>query len=168
MEMNNSRTSYHQNGFEIAIVGMAGRFPGAKNINQFWQNLRDGVESISFFSDEELASSGIDPAVISDPNYVKARGVTEDAEWFDASFFGYNPREAEIMDPQHRVFLECAWEALENAGYDAEKYNGLIGVYAGISMNTYLLNNLYSNRDLIELAGDYQTIIGSDKDFLAT
>lgn len=166
--MNNSRISYHKSGFEIAIIGMAGRFPGAKNINEFWQNLKDGIESISFFSDEELATSRIDPAALSDPNYVKARGVIEDAECFDASFFGYNPSEAQIMDPQHRVFLECAWEALENAGYDAGQYKGSIGVYAGISMNTYLWNNLYSNRDLIESLGEYQAIIGNDKDFLTT
>ena len=118
--MSNSAVSDHHNGFEIAIIGMAGRFPGARDIDELWQNLRDGVESIAFFSDEELASSGIDPTVLSDPNYVKARGVLEDAEWFDASFFGFTPREAELMDPQHRLFLECAWEALEHAGYDAE------------------------------------------------
>lgn len=88
----------------IAIIGMAGRFPGAKNIDQFWQNLRDGVESITIFSDQELGSSGIDPEVLSSPNYVKAGAVLEDIELFDASFFGFNPREAEITDPQHRLF----------------------------------------------------------------
>src|SRR5262249_49884537 len=96
-KMNSSAISDHQTGFEIAIIGMSGRFPGARNIAEFWQNLRDGRESIAFFSDEELASSDIDPAVLSDPNYVKARGVLEDAELFDASFFGFSPRETEIM-----------------------------------------------------------------------
>src|SRR5215212_1336043 len=94
----------------IAIIGMAGRFPGAGNIAEFWRNLRDGVESISFFSDEELLASGIDPAVLREPNYVRARGVIEDADLFDASFFGFSPREAETLDPQHRLFLECVWE----------------------------------------------------------
>jgi len=152
----------------IAIVGIACRFPGARNIEQFWQNLRDGVESISFFSEQELKSSGVSPAVLNNPNYVKAGAVLEGIELFDASFFGFTPREAEIMDPQHRLFLECAWEALENAGYDSETFERSIGVYAGASMNTYLLNNLYSNRDLIESVGSFQTTIGNDKDFLTT
>jgi len=103
----NNKTS-NLNGFEIAIIGMSGRFPGAKNIDQFWHNLQNGVESISLFSDEELASSGVDPAVFSAPNYVKAGGVLENIEWFDAPFFGLTPREAENTDPQHRLFLESA------------------------------------------------------------
>ena len=152
----------------IAIIGMAGRFPGAKNLSEFWQNLRDGVESVSFFSDEELESSGIDPFLLRDPKYVKAKAVLQDVELFDASFFGVNPREAEIIDPQHRLFLECASEALESAGYDPETYAGSIGVYAGVSMNTYLLNNLLSNRGLIEAVGGYQTMLGNDKDFMPT
>ena len=142
---------------------MSGRFPGARDIDEFWQNLRDGVESIAFFSDEELASSDIDPAVLSDPNYVKARGVLEDTELFDASFFGFSPREAEIMDPQHRLFLECAWEALENAGYDAETYKVRLGFMPVPDMNTYLLNNLYSNRDLIESQVPANIMLGTIK-----
>src|ERR1044071_3411453 len=116
-------------GLEIAIIGMAGRFPGARNVEEFWQNLRDGVESVTFFTDEELLSSGVDPGLLLNPNYVKASPVLEGADLFDAEFFGYSPREAEMIDPQHRVFLECAWEALENAGYNPEAYKGLIGVY---------------------------------------
>jgi acyl carrier protein len=104
----------------IAIVGMNGRFPGADNVANFWQNLRDGVESIRFFSDEELAAAGVEPELLSNHNYVKARAVLDNIGLFDATFFSYNPREAAIMDPQHRIFLECAWQALENAGYDAE------------------------------------------------
>ena len=115
----------------VAIIGMTGRFPGAQSVDELWQNLRDGVESIAFFSDEELLSSGIDPAVLRDPHYVKAGAVLKDVELFDAAFFGFTPREAEITDPQHRLFLECAWEALESAGYDPERYKGSIGVYAG-------------------------------------
>ncbi|BAY50149.1 beta-ketoacyl synthase (plasmid) [Scytonema sp. HK-05] len=152
----------------IAIIGIAGRFPGAKNVDEFWQNLRDGVESISFFTDEELEASGIDPALLKNPNYVKANGWLEDVEKFDASFFGFTPKEAEIMDPQHRLFLECAWEVLENAGYDSEAYDGQIGVYAGAGLNAYLLYNLISNRDQIESIGTYQTFISNDKDFVPT
>ena len=101
----------------IAIVGMAGRFPGAANLRQHWDNLRAGVESITFFTDEELAAAGVDAGLLRNPRYVRARGVLQGAELFDAVFFGLSPREAEIMDPQHRVFLETAWEALESAGY---------------------------------------------------
>src|SRR5262249_36326401 len=109
----------------IAVIGMALRCPGAKNIHEFWNNLKAGVESISFFSDEQLAASGIDVASINgNPSYVRAAGVLRDAGLFDATFFGVSPREAELMDPQPRLMLECAWEALENAGYDSESYNG--------------------------------------------
>lgn len=152
----------------IAIIGMAGRFPGANSVDEFWQNLQAGVESIAFFSDEELLASGVDPAVFRDPHYVKAGGVLQDIEWFDASFFGYTPIEAEVMDPQHRLFLECAWEALEQAGYDAAKYQGAIGVYAGVGMPTYLLSNLLSHPDLLESLPHLQWIIGNDKDFVPT
>ncbi|MGI2902872.1 aminotransferase class III-fold pyridoxal phosphate-dependent enzyme [Tolypothrix sp. VBCCA 56010] len=153
---------------EIAIVGMTGRFPGAKNIEQFWQNLRDGVESISFFSDQELLSSGIDPARLSQPQYVKAGAVLEDIELFDASFFDFSPKEAQITDPQHRLFLECAWEALEGAGYDSQTYAGRIGVYAGVSLNTYFLSKIYTAPELIESVGSYRTSIGNSQDFLPT
>src|SRR2546427_12604479 len=112
----------------VAIIGMAGRFPKARDIEQFWHNLRDGVEAISFFTDEELEAAGISFPK-NNPNYVKARGLLEEADHFDAAFFGIHPKEAEVMDPQHRVFLECAWEALEDAGYDSETTEGLIGVF---------------------------------------
>lgn len=153
---------------QIAIISMNCRFPGAKNIDLFWKNLRDGVESIRFFSDEELQQAGVDPTILNDPNYVKANSVLEDIELFDASFFGFTPREAQIMDPQHRFFLESAWELLESAGYDGEKYKGSIGVYAGASMNTYLLHNLYSNRDLMESVGGMALSVGSNTDSLTT
>jgi acyl transferase domain-containing protein len=167
--MNTDETSNSSHDSEIAIIGMAARFPGASNIARFWQNLREGVESISFFTDEEIESSVIDRAAApADPHYVKARAVLKDIEMFDASFFGFNPREAESMDPQHRFFLECAWEALEDAGYDSERYRGRIGVFGGVSLNTYLLNNLYGNRAFLESVDAYQLIIGNDKDFLTT
>jgi non-ribosomal peptide synthase protein (TIGR01720 family) len=154
------------NGSEIAIIGLAGRFSGAKNIDQFWNNLQNGIESISFFSDEELLEAGIDEELLSSQNYVKAHGVLEDAELFDASFFGFNPREAEITDPQHRIFLECAWEALENAGYKSGIEKCPIGVFAGASLNSYLLK-VYSNLNAISV-DEEQLVIGCDKDFLST
>ncbi|MEH2333112.1 type I polyketide synthase, partial [Nostoc sp.] len=153
---------------EIAIIGMAGRFPGANKVDSFWQNLRDGIESISFFTDEELISAGVDSTSLNDPNYVKASGVLENIELFDASFFGFSPREAEITDPQHRLFMECVWSALENAGYNSETYSGQIGLFAGVAASYYLLSNLYPNRELMESVDSFQTLIGNDKDFLPT
>jgi acyl transferase domain-containing protein/non-ribosomal peptide synthetase component F len=154
-------------GSDIAVIGLAGRFPKASNIETFWQNLRNGVEGISLFSDDELKHSGakLEPNT---PNFVKARGVLDNADKFDGDFFGINPKEAEIMDPQHRVFLECAWEALEDAGYAGKQGEKLIGVYAGMSMNTYLLNNIYTRPDVVDLVGGYQIMIGNDKDYLPT
>lgn len=155
-------------GMELAVVGMAGRFPGAKNLEEFWRNLSEGRESITFFSDEELLQRGLDASVLRDPNYVKAEAVLEDIELFDAAFFGFTPREAEMMDPQHRLFLEEAWKALEHAGYDSLKYARRVGVFAGESLNSYLLSNLYPNRELMETVGGFQTVIGNDRDYLAT
>jgi phthiocerol/phenolphthiocerol synthesis type-I polyketide synthase E len=122
-------------GLEIAIIGMAGRFPGAKNIEQFWKNLIDGKETISFFTVEELLEAGIDPQTLADPNYVKANGILEGIEYFDSSLFGYSDIEATLMDPQTRIFHECAWEGLEDAGYCPDTYNGLIGLYVGATSN---------------------------------
>ena len=122
---------------EIAIIGMAGRFPGAKNVTQFWENLANGVESISRFSDEELLNRGVSQDQIDNPNYVNAGTIIQNADMFDASFFGYSQHDAEIMDPQQRIFLEIAWEALESAGYTSDSYEGSIGVFAGTSGNDY-------------------------------
>jgi acyl transferase domain-containing protein/acyl carrier protein len=149
---------------DIALVGMSGRFPGAKNLEEFWHNLQNGVESISFFSNQELAELNIETSVLNNSNYIKAAPILEDIESFDASFFGFSPREAEAIDPQHRLFMECAWEALENAGYDSETYKGLIGVYAGTSTNTYFFHNIYQNSDLINISNKYAL----NKDFLTT
>lgn len=164
--MNNIATSDSQD--EIAVIGMTCRFPGARSIDEFWQNLQQGVESVSIFSEQDLIASGLDSAVLNNPNYVRASAVVEDIELFDAAFFGYTPREAEIIDPQHRIFLECAWEALESAGYATDRYKGRIGVYAGVGMNTYLLYNLYPNPDIIDAVGWMQAMIGNEKDHLAT
>ncbi|MBD2508876.1 type I polyketide synthase [Nostoc muscorum FACHB-395] len=138
---------------DIAIIGMSGRFPKASNLDNFWQNLKDGLEAISFFSDQELESIGVDTNTINDPNYVKANAVLEDIELFDAAFFDYSPKTAEIIDPQHRLFLETAWEALESAGYDSKTYQGRISVYGSASISSYFLFNLFSNPELIKLVG---------------
>ena len=152
----------------LAIVGMSCRFPGAKTIDEFWENLRNGVESISKFSDEDLLSCGVEAIALKHPQYVKAGAVLADADWFDASFFGIGPKEAEVLDPQHRLFLECAWEAIENAGYNTLTYNGAFGVYAGVGMGTYLLNNLYPQYVTQDTVGEYQFMVSNDKDFLST
>lgn len=150
----------------IAIIGLAGRFPGARNVAEFWRNLRDGVESVTFFTDEELADT-INPAWLSNPNYVKANAVLEDGDMFDGMFFGFNPREAEVLDPQHRVFLECAWEALESAGYDPDLYDGAISVYGGVDLSSYLMN-IFSNQEIVASVGALQAIMSNDKDHLCT
>lgn len=148
--------------YAVAVIGMTCRFPGANTVEQFWENLCAGKESISFFTDEELAQAGIVP---NSPDYVKAAPVLDNPEYFDAAFFGYSPRDAQYMDPQQRILLECSWEALEHAGYDAERYDGRIGVFAGSAMNTYLL---YSGL-IPQFASEYLPILlGNDKDFLAT
>ena len=155
------------NGLEIAVIGMAGRFPGAKNIDEYWQNIKNGVESIRPLTDEYLLSQGVDKTSLEHPQYVKAGAVLEDIELFDADFFGFSPREAEILDPQQRLFLECAQEAIETAGYKPQTYPGLIGVYGGAGMNGYLLN-LYTNPNIRNSVSNYQLFLASDKDFLTT
>jgi phthiocerol/phenolphthiocerol synthesis type-I polyketide synthase E len=115
----------------IAVIGMACRLPGANSVEDFWQNLRSGVESITFFTPEQLKAAGVAPQLIGKPGFVAAKGVLDQADCFDAGFFGYSPREAALMDPQQRVFVECAWTALEHAGYDPRSYRGAIAVFAG-------------------------------------
>ncbi|MEW6732935.1 MAG: amino acid adenylation domain-containing protein [Acidobacteriota bacterium] len=156
------------NNRDIAIIGMACRFPGASNIEEFWINLINGVESISFFTDEELEAAGVDPKLISNPRYVKAGTIFLDADCFDAGFFGYNALEAQILDPQQRIFLESSWAALEHAGYNSETYPGNISIYGGIDFNTYMLNNLLPNRHLLESVGVMQALIGNGNDSLTT
>ncbi len=152
----------------IAIIGMSGRFPKAKNIEEFWQNLCQGNETISTFTDEELAAEKIDANLLKDTNYVKAKGFVEDIDLFDAAFFGFNPKEAEITDPQHRLFLECSWETLETAGYDPNSYSGRIGVYGGAGWNSYLLLNIASHRNFLDAVVGHQTLISNEKDHLTT
>lgn len=153
---------------DIAIIAMAGRFPGARNLDEFWKLLREGREAIKRFSAEELIAAGVEPEAVADPRYVPAAGVLDDIDLFDAGFFGYNAREAQMMDPQQRIFLEAAWEVLERAGYDSDLYRGKIGVVAGLGMNTYFVHNLLDNRALLEQMGAFQTMLGNSNDLLTT
>ncbi|WP_370383430.1 SDR family NAD(P)-dependent oxidoreductase [Catenulispora sp. GAS73] len=152
---------------QIAVVGMSGRFPGADDVATFWQNIRDGVESISFFDEAELLASGVTPDLIADDHYVPARPVLADVTGFDAAFFGLSPRMAALTDPQQRLFLEVCWEALENAGYAAPEHRGRVGVFGGSNISTYLLRMPEETL----LGGDvstYEIIMGNDKDALTT
>ncbi|HYN21087.1 MAG TPA: amino acid adenylation domain-containing protein, partial [Thermoanaerobaculia bacterium] len=151
----------------VAVVGMAGRFPGARNLGELWRNLRDGVESIRFFGEEELFAAGVHPNLLADPAYVKARGVLEGTDLFDAGLFECAPREAQILDPQQRLFLECAWEALEDAGYGGERWRGETGVFAGASENTYV-HQILANPSLVSAVGRYSVSLANNSDYLAT
>jgi acyl transferase domain-containing protein len=151
----------------IAIVGMAARFPKARNVREYWENLLGGVECVQRFSDDELLEAGVDPDLLSSPDYVKAGTVLEDADKFDARFFGYSQRDAEIMDPQHRLFLECAWHALEDAGYGAISPARRVGVFATVEMNTYLNSAILANPAAVAAAGEYGIMLGNDKDYVA-
>ena len=129
----------------IAIVEMTGRFPGANGVDELWQNLLAGTESIRALTDAEMLAAGVDPALLNRPNYVRRRGTLEGVGRFDASFFGFTAREAELRDPQQRVFLECSSELLELAGYNPDSYRGRIGVYAGAAMSTYFLSRVFDS-----------------------
>lgn len=156
------------NSTGIAIIGMSCRFPQAKTPEAFWQNLRDGIECVKEFSREELQSAGVDPSIINYPTYVNTGVILEDLEYFDASFFDFSTREAEILDPQQRIFLECAWEALENAGYDTNFYKGLIGIYGGVDMSSYEFRYIYSNEAAVQSISRDSIRLGNDKDYLTT
>lgn len=166
--MNQMVTTNNIDDSAIAIIGISGRFPKANDIDTFWKNLQEGVESIEFFSEQELLEEGNDLTLLKKQNYVKAGTVISDIDIFDANFFGYNPREAEIIDPQQRLFLESAVEALEVAGYDSQTYSGAIGVYAGLSENSYARNNVYPHLQNSELGNVYQAFLGNGHDFLST
>jgi acyl transferase domain-containing protein len=155
-------------GDEIAIIGMAGRFSKAADVEAFWRNIRDGVECVTFFTDEELLAAGTDPEELKHPAYVRAKGVLEDTEMFDAAFFGFNPREAEIMDPQTRHFLETAWTAMEHAGYDPERTDCPVGVYAGGSQSSYMLWNVMVNPQALFALGPMQANLLTSNGFIST
>jgi acyl transferase domain-containing protein/NAD(P)-dependent dehydrogenase (short-subunit alcohol dehydrogenase family)/aryl carrier-like protein len=161
------KDSYSLTGMEIAVIGMSARFPGARNILEFKENLEKGVEAITFFTLEESIKAGVDPEVFRSQEYVNARGVIEDVECFDPLFFGYTPKEAETMNPQLRVFHECAWHALEDAGYDPFSYDGLIGVYAGAASG-FLWEALAAITGRPRIHGLFDTGNLTDKDFLCT
>lgn len=152
----------------VAIVGMSGRFPGARNLEEYWSNLRGGVESITFFADGELEPAAVAPTERADPAYIRARGVLENIEDFDAGFFEFTPREAQLTDPQHRIFLECASDALESAGYDPRAYPGAIGVFAGAGVNSYLLFHLASAGQLDGSMSAFQAFLHNKHDHLTT
>lgn len=153
--------------FDIAVIGMAGRFPGADSIDAYRDLIRAGTTAIDRFSDADLAAAGVDAAERGHPEHVPYGGVLADADRFDAGFFGYSPREAAILDPQQRVFLECAWHALEDAGHAGAGGQALIGVFAGASVSTYLLRHLLADPDRIADLSEHQLVLANDKDTLA-
>ena len=153
---------------DIAVIGLVGRFPDADDLGQFWLNLREGRDSISFFTDEELIAAGVEPELVADPNYVRANGILSDVTHFDATFFGITPAEAEVMDPQHRIFLESAWHVLEQGGYGAGVGEEAVGVFAGCSHDRYLIFNLLPHLYAQSTHSIYQVLLGNDRDYLAT
>ncbi|NIM10484.1 MAG: amino acid adenylation domain-containing protein [Candidatus Aminicenantes bacterium] len=158
-----------QTGLETAVIGMAARFPGTADIGRFWTNLKSGVESLCFFTDRELEEAGVNPRLLENSNYVRAGGVLENADVFDAPFFDYTHREAEVMDPQVRIFHEITWKALEDAGYDAQRYPGLIGLYAGAAPNSlWEIQTLLAGMKGKSSLDTFSAAQLSDKDYLCT
>ncbi|MCX2449841.1 amino acid adenylation domain-containing protein [Pedobacter sp. PLR] len=152
---------------DIAVIGMSGRFPGADSVTELWELLKAGKESTRFFTEAEIDQS-VPAEIRNHPDYVKARGIIEEVQGFDAGFFGITPKLAELMDPQQRIFLEIAWQVLEKTGYTAEHYEGRTGVFAGVRVNTYYANNVLPNPDLIENVGRFQVVTVNDKDYVST
>jgi amino acid adenylation domain-containing protein len=165
--LNFSKPKQDRQSGDVAIIGMAGRFPGADSINELWEVLKEGKETISFFKPEELDPS-IPESLRNDPLYVGARGILPSANTFDADFFGINPKLAEVMDPQQRLFLEISWEALEQTGHLPNHYNGSIGVYAGAGTNTYYKKNILPNNEILDQVGYLQAETVNEKDYIAT
>ncbi|MES1036838.1 SDR family NAD(P)-dependent oxidoreductase [Bacillus pumilus] len=155
MQRMSDQEQWSESGLEIAVVGLAGTFPGAPNVQAFWENVSQGKESVTFFTDEELKAAGVDETLLKRSDYVKAKPYLQHASSFDADFFGYSPREAAIMDPQIRLMHECTWHALEDAGYEPEQYEGLIGLYAGASSNLSWMgqhmSSLAKNEDVFQI-----------------
>jgi len=153
---------------QIAIIGMAGRFPGARNVDEFWHNISRGIESISFLSESDLRTRGINESIVHHPRFVPAVSSLDEIDRFAASFFGYQPRDVELMDPQQRILLECSWEALENAAYNPRSCKATIGAFMGAGPNTYLLYNIASNPELLRSLDPMRLNINNSNDFLAT
>ncbi|WP_220387593.1 non-ribosomal peptide synthetase [Legionella sainthelensi] len=153
---------------DIAIIGMAGRFPGADDLETFWFNLQTGKEGLTYYSREELLEQGLDPSLVDHPNYVKAQCKLSDIKCFDAEFFGYTASEAEIMDPQHRLLMQCAWHALEDANYNPHHYAGDIGIFAGCGQNNYFSDHVLPNQTQDDLSRQFQLMIHQQANFLCT
>jgi phthiocerol/phenolphthiocerol synthesis type-I polyketide synthase E len=162
-----SDLEHHFDDSVVAIIGMACKFPGADTPGKFWDNLRHGKEGISFFNDNEVEPSGLEPAELDDPNYVKAAPILDDVELFDAGFFNITPNEARVMDPQQRLFLQCAWAALEDAGYTPENYKRAVGVFGGARTSSYLFN-IFSNGEIGRSVGAFEVGLGNDAAFLTS
>jgi phthiocerol/phenolphthiocerol synthesis type-I polyketide synthase E len=154
--------------FDVAIIGMAGRFPGADDLDAFWSILREGRETITHFTDDEMRAAGVPEELLATPGYVKAVGRLRDIQHFDAGFFGYSPREAQVLEPAHRLFLECAWEALESAGHVPERVTGRVGVYAGAGTPMYYESHVLPNDALVDAVGGLAAAVSGGKDFIAT
>jgi len=155
-------------GNGVAIIGMACRFPGASNFQEYWEQLRAGKNCTTTLTEEALKASGVSAREYNDPNYVRVAGIVDGEDLFDANFFNISPREARAMDPQHRIFLEMAWEALEHAGYAGGSGAGLVGVYAGTSFNSYLLSHVLRQTNARMVGDDFQTLMGNEQDYLTT
>ncbi len=153
---------------DVAIIGLAGRFPGAPDVETLWRKLCAGEEGLTRFTAAELRRAGLAAATTADDRYVPVNGVLADIELFDAGFFGMSPREASITDPQHRIFLELAWHALERSGYDPARFEGAIGVYAGCGASSYLLQNLWPNRGELGDFGELRVRMATSQEYLAT
>ncbi|PTL83578.1 type I polyketide synthase [Vitiosangium sp. GDMCC 1.1324] len=156
------------NDAAVAVIGMAGRFPGAPTVEDYWRIIREGVDTFTRLTDEQLLESGVDPALLRDSSYVRRAALLDGVDRFDADFFGFSPREAEILDPQHRLLLECAHEALERAGHSTERSRARVGVFTSASTHGYYLTHLFGNARLRRVMGDFQLAIANDKDFLPT
>ena len=153
---------------DIAIVGMAGRFPGAPSVREYWSNIMAGRVTITNFTRDDLIAAGVGEQIADDPAYVPARGVLADPELFDADFFGIAPKEAELMDPQHRLLMQTAWEALESGGLATDAPFGRVGLFAGAGFNYYLLNQVLARPAVLENHGLLSIVLGNEKDHLAT
>jgi acyl transferase domain-containing protein len=152
----------------VAVIGMAGRFPGSPDVDAFWRNLRDGVEGITRFTEDELRAEGVSEDVLAMPSYVRARGCVEGTDRFDASFFNYRARDAELMDPQLRFFLEACWEAMESAGYDTSEYEGSVGVYAGATSPSYFMHHYLRDPSLFAGTNRWHLSTVMENDYLTT
>lgn len=153
---------------DIAVIGLGGRFPGAASIDEFWSNCCNGRETIHHFSKDELLTAGVPEAILDNPNYVRSKGIVEQVDLFDADFFGLSEQDAKILDPQQRLFLLSAWEALENAGYAPKQIASRVGVFASTGISLYLWHNILNNPTVMQSLDEYQVLLANDKDFLAT